>query len=111
MLQARRRGVCSLVCKASPNSIFEAIHFGLPMFLLRTGLPMEEWGAEIVVRERLGTVAESMPELIPQITQALREESLLRAMQQRQAEFARVYLDQQASVKAIVGALDEVMET
>jgi hypothetical protein len=51
------------------------------MFLFRTGLLMEEWGSEIVIRERLGFVAESLAEMIANLAGV--NPNLLRARQRQ----------------------------
>jgi UDP-N-acetylglucosamine:LPS N-acetylglucosamine transferase len=110
MAEARRDGTCALVCKASPNSIFEAAYFGLPMFLFRTGLPMEEWGAEMVLRERIGFVEDDVDRLAARLTDALDDRQRVAEVRANQLEFARRYLDQERAVAQIVHALDECLE-
>jgi hypothetical protein len=109
LAQARSRGICALVSKASPNSIFEAAYFGLPMFLFRTGLPMEEWGSEIVNREGLGFVAETVAELNGNLTRAFAHPTELLEIRAKQVAFARQYLDQKETLCRIEAALGEVL--
>ncbi len=111
MLRAQREGVCILVCKASPNSIFEAAYFGLPMFLLRTGLPMEEWGADMVVREGIGWVEETMAALAPQLTACLDDPTGLARTRERLQTFVATYLDQEKTVRKLLGAIAHATST
>jgi hypothetical protein len=110
LAQARSRGICALVSKASPNSIFEAAYFGLPMFLFRTGLPMEEWGSEIVIREGLGFVAETQEEMIANVAGALDSSTSLQEIRTREIAFARRYLDQKDTLARIAAALEEALD-
>jgi hypothetical protein len=108
MVQARAKGVCCLVCKASPNSIFEAVYFGLPMFLFRTGLPMEEWGADMVIDERIGWVAENVDELTAPLLSCLEDISTLQPVVERQRAFAAKYLDQERTIATLRAAVESV---
>jgi hypothetical protein len=108
MAQARAKGVCCLVCKASPNSIFEAVYFGLPMFLFRTGLPMEEWGADMVVSERIGWVAADVDDLTPPLLDSLSDISKLQPVIERQRAFAAQYLDQKLTIERLRDAVESV---
>jgi len=109
LAQARSRGVCALVTKGSPNSIFEAAYFGLPMFLFRTGLPMEEWGSEIVIREGLGFVEETAAELNAHLTRAFAHPAELEEIRAKEIAFAKQYLDQKETISRIELALAEVL--
>jgi UDP-N-acetylglucosamine:LPS N-acetylglucosamine transferase len=110
MADARREGTCALVCKASPNSIFEAAYFGLPMFLFRTGLPMEQWGAEMVLREGIGLVEDDGDRLAEHLRGALDDPQRVAEIRANQLAFARRYLDQERAVEQIVGALNECLD-
>jgi UDP-N-acetylglucosamine:LPS N-acetylglucosamine transferase len=107
MADARRAGTCALVCKASPNSIFEAAYFGLPMFLFRTGLPMEEWGAELVARDGLGVVEDDVDGLADHLKDALDDPRRIDEIRANQLAFARRYLDQERAVEQIVRAIHD----
>lgn len=109
MAACRERGAARLVVKSSPNSIFEAVHFGMPMFLLRTGLPMEEWGGDIVLREGLGHIADTVKELMPALDASLRQPSTLDAINASQEQFRRRYLDQEATLRAVRAAVMELV--
>lgn len=109
MRQARGAPVCALVCKASPNSIFEAAYFRLPMFLLRTGLPIEEWGADLVVRERLGVVADDMDTLATGLHAHLGDPAAMAALRTRLDRFAKNTLDQERTIRLLLDALSEAM--
>lgn len=109
MARCRSRGVTRLVCKASPNSIFEAVYFGIPMFLLRTGLPMEEWGAEMIARERIGWVADSMSELLPSIDASLRDRASMDPIRAGLSAFRQRYLDQEETLRALRGAVADCL--
>ena len=111
MRQARTSPVCALVCKASPNSIFEAAYFRLPMFLLRTGLPMEEWGADLVVRERLGVVAEDMDVLTSELLARLRDPRAMADLRARLDAFAGRQLDQEQTIRLLIQALSDAVAT
>lgn len=108
LLEARSHGTCSLVCKASPNSIFEGIYFGLPLFLIRTGLPMEEWGAELVVREQLGYVEDNVSALAAHLLESLSDPALIAELQGRQRRFASVYLNQEECIRKLRLAIENV---
>jgi len=105
MRQVRESPICALVCKASPNSIFEAAYFRLPMFLLRTGLPMEDWGADLVLKEGLGVVADDMDILTTELLTHLRSPSRLAHIRARLDDFAQRQVDQEQSTKRVVEAL------
>lgn len=108
MVQARAKGVCCLVVKASPNSIFEAVYFGLPMFLFRTGLPMEEWGADMVVAEKIGWVAENVDDLTEPLLRCLNDVRLLQPVIERQRAFAAHYLDQEKTIRTLRTVIETV---
>ncbi|MGH3783272.1 MAG: hypothetical protein ACRDRO_22310 [Pseudonocardiaceae bacterium] len=109
MHQARGSPVCALVCKASPNSIFEAAYFRLPMFLLRTGLPMEEWGADLVVRERLGIVAKDMDVLTSELIAHLLDPRAMANVRARLDAFADRQLDQERTIRLLMQALSDAL--
>jgi UDP-N-acetylglucosamine:LPS N-acetylglucosamine transferase len=109
MERARARGTCLLVCKASPNSIFEAAYFGLPMFLVRTGLPMEEWGADLVVQEGVGWVADGIIDLLPQLEACLTDPRASAPVTACQRQFVAKYLDQSAAMHNLEGAIAAVL--
>lgn len=109
MLQARAKGVCCLVCKASPNSIFEAVYFGLPLFLFRTGLPMEEWGADMVVSEGIGWVADQVDDLTTPLLDCLSDIRKLQPVLERQRAFAAQYLDQKLTIERLRDAVESVV--
>lgn len=102
MHQAHSSPVCALVCKASPNSIFEAAYFRLPMFLLRTGLPMEEWGVDLVVEEGLGVVFDDMSLLASELLAHLEDQEAIAAIQTRLKAFADRYLDQERTIEQVL---------
>lgn len=109
MRRARGSPVCALVCKASPNSIFEAAWFRLPMFLLRTGLPMEEWGADLVVDEGLGVVAKDMGSLASSLSTHLRDPGRIATIRQRLEAFADRELDQERTIGLVMGTVRDVV--
>lgn len=109
MRQARSSPVCALVCKASPNSIFEAAYFRLPLFGLRTGLTMEEWGAELVVREGLGIVADDMEVLASELLTQLADRSGMAGVRARLDGFVERYVDQEKTIRRLLAALGEAL--
>ncbi|MBL9005115.1 MAG: hypothetical protein JNJ46_12760 [Myxococcales bacterium] len=107
--QTRTRGGSVLVSKASPNSIFEAAYFGIPMFLIRTGLPMEEWGADVVIEEKIGYVVESMAALMPVLDRCLDDRERLAQTGRHLQSFIARYLDQPRTIELIAGAVRDVL--
>ncbi len=43
-----------MVCKTAPNTVFEALSFGLPVVGLQSGLPMEDWIGTLIDQEKVG---------------------------------------------------------
>ena len=95
----------ALVSKASPNSIMEAVYMGIPLFLFRSGLPMEDWSCEFVTSERFGDVADDAVGVCRAIDAALAGDPRLRAFSMREHRYAKDHLDQGAVVNRIVEAL------
>lgn len=107
MLASRHeRGAIALVTKASPNSIMEAVYLGIPMFLLRSGLPMEDWSCDVVTGGGFGAVADTVDGLWPAIAESIDTPERLTAISAREQEYAARALDQTAVVARILAALE-----
>jgi UDP-N-acetylglucosamine:LPS N-acetylglucosamine transferase len=52
-----------LICKAGPNTVLEAAGLQVPVAILPSGLPQEDWVVDLVEREALG-VAFDAPHLL-----------------------------------------------
>lgn len=108
MARRERLGPVALVTKASPNSIMEAVYMGVPLFLFRSGLPIEDWSCDLVTANGFGRVEEDAHALCLHIDKELAMDPALAGFSQRELAFAAETLNQAAIRRRIAEALADV---
>jgi len=89
-----------MICKSGPNTAFEALNAGLPILALRSGLPMEDWVADLINDHRLGAAYPSVDQLCGGVEEWLRNpegEEIRRNV----AAFASRHLDRDRAIDRI----------
>jgi hypothetical protein len=105
----RQKGPTLYISKASPNAIFEAVCMNMALFLVRSGLPMEDWAAEMLVQKQLGSVDNSVSELITTLKKKIADPIAISQFLRNQNAFASRYLDQGTIRKKLVEAVQQTL--
>ncbi|WP_442505060.1 hypothetical protein SH528x_003831 [Novipirellula sp. SH528] len=105
-LLGNKSGVPLFISKCSPNAVFEALACGMIPIVIRSGLPMEDWAADLVQSEELGIVCESEEKLVEffESSEPLRFETYL----DRGKQFVSVMLNQEQIPKNVIEALHSI---
>lgn len=90
------KGEAILISKSSPNMIFEAIYFSLPMLLIDSGLPMEQWSIDFVKMNKLGLVVNNISEAKDKLGLWLLDSSIWHEMSKAFESARFKYLNKQA---------------
>lgn len=108
LVQYKEHGPTIYVSKASPNAIFEAVYLKMPMLLVRSGLPMEDWAAEKVLKEGLGLVYDSISDVINSINLMVNDVTLLNNIIDKQHTFKQNQLSQDSTRRQIRSAVSQL---
>lgn len=101
--QASRSPYALLISKGGPNTTLEAAYFGIPVLMLESGLPMENWVADLIHDNSLGRCCATADELIAVLDDWLAHPEKISAYKRSAVSFAGDTLDQRA-VAARIGA-------
>lgn len=104
----KKKGPTYFISKASPNAVFEAVYINLPLMLLRSGLPMEDWAVETIKDNELGVVYDSANELIENFDQYMHHPVKAQRIIEDQIIFKQDYLNQKLAYKKLKELILEV---
>ncbi|MEU4526619.1 hypothetical protein AB0F49_00150 [Micromonospora ureilytica] len=90
-----------LLSKAGPNTTLEAAYFGIPVLMLRSGLPMESWVDGLIEENRLGRCCGDVDELLPVLDDWLADRTAIRAHREACRRFADTALNQKTAAERI----------
>ena len=99
-----------LISKAGPNTTLESAYFGIPVLMLRSGLPMEHWVGSLIADRELGRCCTDVEQLIAVLDAWLSDPARLHVHRDACRAFSRTTLDQTATAAAIAQALTEVLD-
>ncbi|GIF10096.1 Moenomycin biosynthesis protein MoeGT1 [Actinoplanes teichomyceticus] len=99
-----------LISKAGPNTTLEAAHFGIPVLMLRSGLPMEDWVGGLIHEHGLGRCRNTADELLTDLDEWLGDRSRIAAGKRACQTFATTVLDQRAAAGRIENALRQLLD-
>ncbi|GAB3110374.1 hypothetical protein GCM10027160_10510 [Streptomyces calidiresistens] len=94
-----------LISKAGPNTTLEAAHFGIPVLMLDSGLPMERWVPGLIHEEGLGRACADPEDLLRTADEWLSRPSVIEAHKKSTMAFADSVLDQEAVAERIGAAV------
>jgi hypothetical protein len=77
------------VSKAGPNTVMEALYYGMPPIVVASGLPTEEWVLKLIEREGLGRTVERPDRLIGTIDELIKNPDIIAQFKKR----ARLFID------------------
>jgi UDP-N-acetylglucosamine:LPS N-acetylglucosamine transferase len=98
-----------LISKAGPNTTMEAAYFGIPVLLLASGLPMEDWVSDLIHENGLGRCCESATELVHTLDRWLSDRRMITAHKRHTTLFANRTLDQDAVADRIAEAVQDAL--
>ncbi|OLZ73457.1 Moenomycin biosynthesis protein MoeGT1 [Streptomyces sp. IMTB 2501] len=99
-----------LVSKAGPNTTLEAAYFGIPVLMLESGLPMEQWVPGLIHEHDLGRACATPEELFRTVDDWLTRPSAIEAHKKAAIGFAESVLDQEAVARRIAAAVRPLLE-
>ncbi|MER5838816.1 glycosyltransferase family protein [Streptomyces prasinus] len=99
-----------LVSKAGPNTTLEAAFFGIPVLMLESGLPMEQWVPGLIDEEGLGRACATPEELFKTADDWLTRPSVIEVHKKAAVSFAESVLDQDAVTGRIGAALRALLD-
>lgn len=99
-----------LVSKAGPNTTLEAAHFGIPVLMLESGLPMERWVPDLIRDHGLGRACTTPEELFAAADDWLTRPEVIERHKQAALAFAGTVLDQEAVAQRIGAAVRAVLK-
>lgn len=94
LIKWRISGPTIFISKTSPNAVFEAVYLNLPLLMLKSGLPMEDWAASFIEKYDLGKVTETADGIILELDKLLKEPRRLKQIQKNQINFSQKFLHQ-----------------
>ncbi|MER5358444.1 Moenomycin biosynthesis protein MoeGT1 [Streptomyces sp. NPDC002785] len=108
--QASRSPHGLLISKAGPNTTLEAAYFGIPVLMLESGLPMEQWVPGLIHERGLGRACDTPDELLTTVDDWLARPSEIEQHKKAAVEFAESVLDQQAVAARIGAAVQSLLD-
>ncbi|MER6910214.1 Moenomycin biosynthesis protein MoeGT1 [Streptomyces sp. NPDC000594] len=99
-----------LVSKAGPNTTLEAAYFGIPVLMLESGLPMEEWVPGLIHDHGLGRACAEPDELLRTVDEWLSRPAAIARHKKSAIGFASGVLDQEAVADRIGTAVGSLLE-
>ncbi|MET7571739.1 Moenomycin biosynthesis protein MoeGT1 [Streptomyces sp. NPDC005492] len=99
-----------LVSKAGPNTTLEAAYFGIPVLMLESGLPMEQWVPGLIQEQNLGRACARPEDLFRTVDDWLARPSAIEMHKKSAIGFAESVLDQDAVAARIGAAVRPLLE-
>ncbi|MET9296214.1 Moenomycin biosynthesis protein MoeGT1 [Streptomyces sp. NPDC003077] len=99
-----------LVSKAGPNTTLEAAYFGIPVLMLESGLPMEQWVPGLIHEHQLGRACATPEDLFRTVDDWLARPSAIALHKKAAIGFAESVLDQEAVSGRIAEAVRPLLE-
>ncbi|WP_445525405.1 Moenomycin biosynthesis protein MoeGT1 [Streptomyces cyslabdanicus] len=99
-----------LISKAGPNTTLEAAYFGIPVLMLESGLPMEQWVPGLIHQEGLGRACGTPDELFGTVDEWLEHPAAIEVHKKAALSFAEAVLDQDAVAERIGAAVRPLLE-
>ncbi|MFE9681813.1 Moenomycin biosynthesis protein MoeGT1 [Streptomyces sp. NPDC002701] len=99
-----------LVSKAGPNTTLEAAYFGIPVLMLESGLPMEQWVPGLIHDHDLGRACATPEDLFRTVDDWLARPSAIEAHKEAAIGFAESVLDQAAVARRIGAAVRPLLD-
>ncbi|EFG04766.1 hypothetical protein [Streptomyces clavuligerus] len=99
-----------LVSKAGPNTTLEAAYFGIPVLMLESGLPMEEWVPGLIHEHALGRACSAPDELLRTADDWLSRPESIARHKKSAIGFASRVLDQDTVATRIGAAVGSLLE-
>ena len=104
---ARRTPGSFLVSKAGPNTVLEAANQGIPLIVMPSGLPMEDWVPDLVVQHSLGVRAHDASGLVD-VARAWLDPLSTAPFREGAARFRADHLDQGHAERTVTDAIDSL---
>lgn len=99
-----------LISKSGPNTVLEAVSFGLPVLVHMSGLPMEDWVAELVATYGLGRTCERAGELAEQLRSWITSPGAVAMCKRQLPSFAAVHLDPDLTDRRLLGVFTKLLQ-
>ncbi|MFF8576579.1 Moenomycin biosynthesis protein MoeGT1 [Streptomyces sp. NPDC015408] len=99
-----------LVSKAGPNTTLEAAYFGIPVLMLESGLPMEQWVPGLIHDQGLGRACAEPEDLFRTVDDWLARPSTIEEHKKTTIGFAESVLDQDAVARRIGDAVRPLLD-
>ncbi|GLF92730.1 glycosyltransferase family protein [Streptomyces yaizuensis] len=99
-----------LISKAGPNTTLEAAYFGIPVLMLESGLPMEEWVPGLIHEHGLGRACADPGELLRTVDEWLTRPEAIALRKKSAIAFAGNTLDQEAVAARIGTAVTSLLD-
>ncbi|GLY08390.1 MULTISPECIES: hypothetical protein [Actinoplanes] len=99
-----------LISKAGPNTTLEAAHFGIPVLMLESGLPMEGWVGGLIHEYGLGRCRATAGELIADLDEWLGDRARITAGKRAARTFASTVLNQDATVERLENVMRQLLD-
>lgn len=98
-----------LISKSGPNTVLEAVSLGLPVLVHMSGLPMEDWVAELVARHGLGHACEGPGELAEQLRSWITS-PVAATCKRRLPDFAAAHLNPNLTDQRLLGVFTTLLQ-
>lgn len=104
---ARRAPGSFLVSKAGPNTVLEAANQTIPLVVMPSGLPMEDWVPDLVVQHSLGVRTDGASDLID-VARVWLDPVTTARIREGAARFRAEHLDQDHADSIVTAAIDSL---
>jgi UDP-N-acetylglucosamine:LPS N-acetylglucosamine transferase len=92
-----------LLSKSGPNTVLEAVSLGLPVLVHMSGLPMEDWVAQLVATHGLGHACERPQEIAEQLRLWITSQAAVATCKHRLPAFVAAHLDPKLTDRRLLG--------
>ncbi len=99
-----------LISKSGPNTVLEAVSLGLPVLVHMSGLPMEDWVAELVSTHGLGHACERPQELAEQLRSWVTSPIAVATCKHRLPAFVAAHLDPKLTDRRLLGVFTTLLQ-
>jgi Glycosyl transferases group 1 len=98
-----------LITKPGPNTLLEAISFGIPLLILNSGLPMEQWIIDVFDKNRLAKAFDNMDDLVAKMNDWLQNPQKVLEYKIRAIDFRDKELNQHNTSNNIKRAIEKLI--
>lgn len=99
-----------LISKSGPNTVLEAVSLGLPVLVHLSGLPMEDWVAELVSTHGLGQACERPREVAEQLRSWITSPAAVATCKHRLPAFVAAHLDPKLTDRRLLGVFTTLLQ-